>query len=601
MNLTPISDKAAFFGELYRTARDRQSDLYERFERAREQYKGSRRIDGSREDAVAVRNITYELIESEVSTLIPAPAVEAKRCSEHGERCAKAIERLCVALRNELPFEKLNDADERYTYIYGGSVWYVEWDDRKVSHGRVGAARVLCLDPTDFVGEPGVYDIEDMEYCFLRFRTSKNDLCRRYEVSEEALAAAATATDAEDDEVLEVIVCFWRDDEGRVCRFTFSGELTLSDERDYYARRKSVCRACHRPLALCGCEHPRPALESAEYEVLTEDLRLTDGRTIPALSPTVGADGSLRGGMRTMRQTRIPYYRPHRFPVVIRKNVSEQNALFGQSDCEFIRPQQQQINKIESRILQKLMRAGITPILPDDAEITLDNSIFGQVIRLRAGDGKERYGLLDTTPSIAQDVEQSERLYQHAKRILGISDTYMGIADKSAESGYAKRIQVEQAAGRLDSKRRMKQAAYADIDRILFSYYLAYADEPRPQSYSDAFGNRRPSVFYRYDFILYDPASGRYEYEDEFLFSVDKNGGIEQQREALWQRNLDNLQAGTLGDPSDPKTLLHYWQCQERANYPYARENVAYFRALLEAAEGEKGGNELGENPNRLY
>ena len=99
----------------------------------------------------------------------------------------------------------------------------------------------------------------------------------------------------------------------------------------------------------------------------------------------------------------------------------------------------------------------------------------------------------------------------------------------------------------------------------------------------------------------YDPESGRYEYEDEFLFSVDKNGGIEQQREALWQRNLDNLQAGTLGDPSDPKTLLHYWQCQERANYPYARENVAYFRALLEAAVSEKGGNELGTDTHRLY
>ena len=22
----------------------------------------------------------------------------------------------------------MNDRDERYTYIYGGSVWYVEWD-----------------------------------------------------------------------------------------------------------------------------------------------------------------------------------------------------------------------------------------------------------------------------------------------------------------------------------------------------------------------------------------------------------------------------------------------------------------------------------------
>ena len=56
----------------------------------------------------------------------------------------------------------------------------------------------------------------------------------------------------------------------------------------------------------------------------------------------------------------------------------------------------------------------------------------------------------------------------------------------------------------------------------------------------------------------------------------------------LWQKNLENLQSGTLGDPKDPSTLLHYWQCQERAHYPYARENVEYFRTLAEKKEEER-------------
>ena len=277
---------------------------------------------------------------------------------------------------------------------------------------------------------------------------------------------------------------------------------------------------------------------------------------------------------------------------MIRKNTSEERSLFGQSDCEFIRPQQQQINKIESRILLKLMRAGITPILPDDAEMTLDNSIFGQVIRLRAGDEKERYGVLDTTPSIAQDIAQSDRLYDHAKRILGITDSYLGMADNTAISGYAKKVQVEQAAGRLESKRKMKQIAYAALDRILFEYHLAYADEPRPLSYRDPFGNKKGSSFDRYDFLFFNEGTGLFEYDDDFIFSVDLGGGVEQQREELWKKNLENLTAGTLGDPGNPATLLHYWQCQERAHYPYARENVEYFRAITEkgAAYGEKQG-----------
>ena len=70
---------------------------------------------------------------------------------------------------------------------------------------------------------------------------------------------------------------------------------------------------------------------------------------------------------------------------------------------------------------------------------------------------------------------------------------------------------------------------------------------------------------------------------------MDLGGGVEQRREELWQKNLENLTAGTLGDPSDPATLLHYWLCQERARYPYAKENVEYFRTRIEETE-EKGG-----------
>ncbi|MBO5755746.1 MAG: hypothetical protein J6R89_06800, partial [Clostridia bacterium] len=204
----------------------------------------------------------------------------------------------------------------------------------------------------------------------------------------------------------------------------------------------------------------------------------------------------------------------------------------------------------------------------------------------RAGDAKDRYGLLDTTPSIAEDVMQSDRLYDHAKRILGISDTYAGIADETAISGYAKKIQVEQSAGRLESKRKMKQTAYAELDRILFEYHLAYADEPRILTYKDAFGKRHALSFHRYDFLRFHEETGKYEYDDDFLFSVDLGGDFEQRRDLLWEKNLENLKNGTLGDPSSPATLLHYWQCQERAHYPNAKENVEYFRGMTEEEKG---------------
>ena len=589
MNLSGITDRLSYFKDLYRRSLDRQSALFDRLEQNRAQYKGSRAIDHSNVPASVVRNITYELIESQVSTLIPSPAAEAKHYTEQNDRCAKAIEYLCASLRRELPFEKLNDMDERYTYIYGGSVWLVEWDSSLVKNGERGGVRLSCLSPLDFVPEPGVYDIEDMEYCFLRFDTSPADVSRRYGVPLSKIVALGDTGD--DPDTVELVLAFWRNDEGYVSAFAFSGDAILFDVEDYYARKGEVCRACGKPRALCGCEHPHLTSVSEENEYLTEEITLSDGRVLPAFSPVLDSEGALAG--ETLAPTALPYYRPRRFPIVIRKNTSEEKSLYGQSDCEFIRPQQQQINKIESRILEKLMRSGVTPILPDDAEMTLDNSIFGQIIKLRTGDEKERYGILDTTPSIAQDIAQSDRLYEHAKRILGITDSYVGISDSSAQSGYAKQVQVEQAAGRLESKRKMKQTAYAELDRILFEYHLAYADESRPISYKDAFGKQRNAIFNRYDFIVYRPTTGKYEYNDDFLFSVDLGGGVEQRREELWKRNLENLTAGTLGDPSDPATLLHYWLSQERAHYPYAKENVEYFRARIK--EQEEKGEQHGE------
>ncbi len=589
MKLTKQTNRLAHFKELYQRSKDKHAPLYEQLLRHRAQYKGSRAIDRSHTEASVVRNITYELIESQVSTLIPTPAVEAKVYTEGNERCAKAIEHLCSSLRRELPFEKLNDIDERYTYIYGGSVWFVEWDAEGGKDGRDGTVRISCLSPLDFIPEPGVYELEDMEYCFLRFETTYAELSRRYGVSPDRFPSRGEEGD--DGDTVEMILAFWRGEEGYINAFAFAEDVVLLDVEDYYARKGEKCTVCGKPVALCACPHPHFSLLSEEEEFLTEDVALTGGGIIPALSPAIDDKGTVTG--KTLLPTRLPYYRPRRFPIVIRKNTSEEKSLFGQSDCEFIRPQQQEINKIESRILEKLMRSGVTPILPDDAEMTLDNSIFGQIIKLRAGDEKDRYGILDTTPAITQDITQSDRLYEHAKRILGITDSYLGMSDDTATSGYAKQVQVEQAAGRLESKRKMKQTAYAELDRILFEYHLAYADESRPISYKDAFGKQKNAVFNRYEFIVYRPETGKYEYNDDFLFSVDLGGGVEQRREELWKKNLENLTAGTLGDPADPATLLHYWLCQERARYPYAKENVEYFRSRIE--EMQKKGEDYGE------
>ena len=586
-----------FFRSLYERAALAASDTVSDCERNMRQYKGDTAIDGSSEAALTVRNITYEIVESQVSSDIPMPKADATSYSERRERNATSIERLCRAVRSRLPFDGMNDLDERYTYIYGGSVWYAEWDNDTEYLGEVGAVRVHCLSPKELVPQPGIYSVKDMEYLFLRFTTTKGELARKYGRDVEELEGAEVCyefdTGVAEGDAVTLVVCFYKDDDGDVCRYVFTGDVELSFLPKYYYRKGRKCPICGMAEGECDCGE-RAVEGELYYEVLAQNIASIGGTKISALTPeTRGGVPVIKNGEVAKRRTALPYYVPKSFPVVIRKNTSGENMLFGGSDCEYIRPEQQAINKIESRILEKLIRAGITPIVPEDATISLNNSVFGQVIRMKPGESASQYGKVDTTPDISQDVAEAERLYDHAKRVIGISDAYQGIDTGLQESGVAKQLRISQATGRLESKRRMKEAAYAELDKIIFSLYLAFADEPRRLSYKDAYGRIHSAEFNRYDFIEYDLLTGEYYYDDAYLFSADRNEGAEYQREAIWQRNLENLKAGTLGNPSETVTLLRYWQSQERAHYPHARENVEYFTDALRKEGGVYGIDEI--------
>ena len=545
------------FRDLYSAACIAADAGRDRMIRNMDQYLGSDQIDGSTEKAGIVRNITYEVIESQINAEIPLPKVDTSCYSEKREANARAIERLSTAVRSRLPFEELNDRDERYTYILGASVFYVEWDSTAKAGAGEGGVRVHLISPMNFIPQPQIANIEDMEYCFLRFVTTRGELMHKYGASESQLALAeceylADINDPLGDAVA-VVVCFYKDENGHVGRFVFSGELALSDLPNYYKRKQVICRSCGQDASVCDCGAPDHALMDLE----TEHVRLADGR-----------------------EAEIPYYVPDVFPIIIRKNTIGDDDLYGGSDCERIRHQQQAINKVETRILQKLLRAGVTPVMPEGTAVTLNNSVFGQIIKTRPGESMSSFGQIDTTPDISQDIEESDRLYDQAKRVLGISDALQGTDATSAESGYARQLKIARSASRLETKKRMKQLAYCRLYELIFRHYLAFADEPQRFAFKDTLGRIHFSEFNRYDFIEQDK-SGRYYYDDAYLFSVDTQAETEYQSETLWEINLTNLQRGTLGDPTSPITLLRYWQLQDKANFPYARENVEYFQDVL--------------------
>ena len=534
------------FSRLYECARLAYEETLEGLERNLEQYRGSAEIDGGLENASAVRNITYELIESAISAEIPYAKVEAESYSERGEMLSQAVERLLYTTRERLPLDEINDSDERCTYIFGGSLLFLEWI--KNEEKGDGEIRLRQISPRDFIPEPGLTRLEDMSYCFLRFTTNKGELSSKYHIKDEDLKLAEVGfrwgEAASMDDTVNVIFAFYKGDGGRVGRFVFSGDLTLSDEPDYYG-------ACFD--GECDFES-----DNDEYENIC-----------------------LQNPDKSTKTVKVKRYRPKDFPLVLRRNISSEGDLLGASDADILRPIQQAINKVESRIMQKLLRAGVTPIMPEDASVSLSNAIFGQVIKIKAGESASQYGTVDTTPDISQDIAEADRLYDQAKRLVGISDAYQGIDLNKVESGYAKSLRIRQAEGRLESKRRMKNIAYEQLYKLIFQHYLAFSKNSRSLIYKDGFGEIKNQSFDKRDFIEMNEL-GEYYYFDSLVFSVDTDLFEEYQREAIWERNLENLKSGTLGEVGSAATLLRYWQFQQKAHYPNAKENVEYFKKIVE-------------------
>lgn len=615
--------KIDHFTEMYDEWKRLQETKYALLDRHMEQYRGSRKIDGMNgveaADATVVRNISYELVEAQVDTRIPAPIVTPKVPSASHIRYARNAEHYLRQQVDEQPFEESNDIDERRTYIYGGSGWMIEWDNTYKTHDEIGRPEATNINPVYIVGQPGVFRIRDMDAVFVRYNTTRDDVMDKYGVSlpEAEELESDDDTDTHDDTVT-VIVCWYRD-EGKINKYVFSDDTELEDIEDYWSRKREVCSVCGKARELTEEENGKCRcgggfkLESDEYEELTHDIVTSDERIIPAVSVVVergkvktkrvtrpivdeqgrpvadmGEDGL--PAMRTqevdepvLRPTRIKWYKPTMIPVVIRRNTSQEELLLGQSDMEYIRPQQQEINKLESRIQRMLLRSKIAAAIPEDSDVLADDGVFDALIRLKPGENRGMYGTINTTPDISSLVTQSDRIYNHAQRILGVTDSFMGQKDATAQSGVAKQIQVQQSAGRLASKRQMKAAAYAEIYEIMFQLSVAYADEPRKIALQDEFGIQSKGTFNRYDYLEQDEDTGEWYYDLSYTFSADLSGGIDTQSEQRWAQIAQDYSAGLYGDPARPETRLRMWLDRAEAGYPGAHKNIEFERKLLQA------------------
>lgn len=543
---------------------------------------GKKRGKKPPDKASGVRNIVAELIEAQVDSSFPLPKVTARR--QEYEGLAKTLEDYLCNETDRQPFEIMNDMDERISPVQGGSVFLVEWDSERHTHQTRGELCVSILHPRQVIFQDGVKDINDMDFVIVNMGMTKKHVYAKYHVSveneTESDPASRGGTGVSDD-IVTVHFGYFRNDKGGIGRFTWVNDVVLEDLEDYQARRAKKCADCgaewQEGAAACpSCGSRKAESRSADSFTLYEDIARSDGSIIPQYAG-MGADqqimpqmGGLPAMMPQMEPTRIPYYKPDVYPIVVRRNVSAWGKPLGDSDVDKIADQQNMIKKCDTRVQEKLDTGGSVLMKSKRTKMPYHDGQF-KVIEVETPDELSCFRLVNLQVDTGQDQAVSDSNYQQARNILGITDSFQGRPDRTATSGTAKQIAVAQSAGRLESKRIMKNAMYADLYAVMFRFLLAYSDEPRAVRHKNVDGSTSYSEFNKYDYLAQDDA-GEWYWIDDFLFSVDNSSSLAGNREAMWQEIRMNLQTGAFGDPADIETLILFWGMMAGQHYPYAAE-----------------------------
>lgn len=557
-------------------AMDRRERLYRGTDEIEPMFSGDERTR-----TPLLRNVIAENIESCINPSIPSPKVTAER--EEDAHLAEMIENMLYSELERLPSEELNDLDERLCPIHGSSFYQVEWDgaEKKIILTQLGARMVIPQSAvTSSVG--------DMEYYFLRIPRTKGYIRRTYgiDVSEESEQYPEIRGEGEvsDEEMVSQIYAYYKNDRGSVGVISWVGDTLIFDDEDYYAKKIRVCSGCgaHTHSSVCEYCGSSTKEQAAEYEEYFTPIEAAGEQITPEYA--IGGAGLLDGqGENGLAATvpepvRVSAYVPRCFTLVQRKNISLYGSFLGESDVDRMQTQQNVLNRLSAKMLKKNLGGGTVLSLPDDADITVEDTDGRslRIIRPRDAASAQLIRTFTLEGDISADMALYREAYEEARQLVGVTDALQGRRDETAQSGLAKRIAAEQSQGRLESRRIMKKAAWAKIYELMFILKLAYSDASPILRRKDT-GEVEYSEFDRKAF-LYRREDGILGYNDRFIFSCDDSAPLGRDRSAMWSEAAANFSRGAYGNPATPEALELLWEVLETFNYPSAglvRESLA--------------------------
>ena len=227
---------------------------------------------------------------------------------------------------------------------------------------------------------------------------------------------------------------------------------------------------------------------------------------------------------------------------------------------------QDSVNKILTKVEDKILKSGVIVTKPDRMKIN-DNDDSFKIFGVKTADEAAMVQAKQIMADVQYDIASAQLFYESARSSSGVTESFQGKIDNTATSGKAKEISAMQSAGRIESLRIMKSAAFSGVYELMLKYLLAFSDETRTFVKTLPNGKKEEMLWNKYMFLRKDKYDNIY-YADDFAFSTDPAATLSNNRVQMWQETLQQFTMGTLGNPADTRAQQLYWNIMDSMQYP---------------------------------
>lgn len=515
-----------------------------------------------------LRKLAFEIVESKVDNSIPMPKLIPRYKSDIP---------LVEITENYLKFEMdrvltkyVNDTSERSTYI-DGTVWYkVWWDSLDNTHERSGNVKIDVCTVDQIVPQPGIKNYKELEYIFEKKDVTVATL---YDLYGRLITPTSNAN------VVETITCYYLNEDRIVGMFMWCPVTmqVICNEKDWQIRKIRKCTNCDTitPIAtVCKiCGNTRFKYANAVNEFLEEDMYEIYNPYDAGETDDPTEIDHYKSRVFLTAGTEIPFYRLDQLPFIPRPAISRTDSIYGISEVAMVLDMQDMSNKVLTKAADKTLKSGAIVTKPKKMQISDSDDTF-KLFGVNSAEEAQMVQAKQIVADTSQDIVMANLMYDSAKSSSGVTDSFQGKKDTTATSGKAKEYAAAMSAGRIESLRVMKSAAFSGLYELVLKYLLAFSDEKRNFVRTLPDGTEQEMVWNKYMFLDKDK-DGVIYYRDDFHFDSDPASTLSQNRVSMWQETQDKFINGALGDPANPRTLKLFWNLMSSFQYPLAKQIIA--------------------------